>query len=78
VVAWTTRRHVPESRDTSVSGRADWPGALACVAALASATYAIIVLPGGGVRSPEFAAATVLALLSSAAFVVAERAKAIR
>jgi EmrB/QacA subfamily drug resistance transporter len=71
--AWTTRRHVPESRDTSLSGSADWPGALAGVAALASTTYAILVLPGGGVRSPGFAAAAVLALLSSAAFAVTER-----
>ncbi|MFZ0080453.1 MAG: MFS transporter, partial [Trebonia sp.] len=72
-VAWMTRRHVPESRDTSASGSADWPGALACVVALATITYAIIVLPGGGVKSPEFAAAAVLALLSSATFVVTER-----
>jgi MFS family permease len=70
VTAWTTRRHVPESRDTSLSRSADWPGALAGVAALAAITYAIIVLPGGGVTSPQFAAAAVLALVSSAAFVV--------
>jgi EmrB/QacA subfamily drug resistance transporter len=72
-VAWTTWRHVPESRDTSASGRVDWPGALAGVVALAAITYAIIALPGGGVRSPGFAAAAILALLSSATFVVAER-----
>jgi EmrB/QacA subfamily drug resistance transporter len=72
-VAWITRRHVPESRDTSMSGSADWPGALAGAAALATITYAIIVLPGGGVRSPGFAAAAVLALLSSATFAVTER-----
>jgi EmrB/QacA subfamily drug resistance transporter len=72
-VAWTTRRHVPESRGTSTSGRFDWPGALAAIAALATATYAIIVLPGGGIRSPGFTAAAVLAVVSSAAFVVAER-----
>jgi EmrB/QacA subfamily drug resistance transporter len=71
-VAWMTRRHVPESRGTSASGSADWPGALAAVVALATITYAIIVLPGGGVRSPRFAAAAVLALLSSATFVIAE------
>jgi EmrB/QacA subfamily drug resistance transporter len=71
-VAWMTRHHVPESRDTSTSGSADWPGALSGVAALASITYAIIVLPGGGVRSPGFAAAAVLALLSSATFAVTE------
>src|SRR5579864_3532276 len=53
VTARVTRRHVPESRDTSVSGRADWPGALAGVAALATTTYAIIVLPGAGVTSPQ-------------------------
>jgi MFS family permease len=72
-VAWMTRRHVPESRGTSLSGSADWPGALAAVAALATITYAIIVLPGGGVRSLRFAAAAVLAPLSSATFVVTER-----
>jgi EmrB/QacA subfamily drug resistance transporter len=73
VVAWTTRRHVPESRDTSLAGKADWPGALAGVAALATTTYAIIVLPRAGVMSPPFAAAAVLAVLSWAAFAVTER-----
>ncbi len=73
VAAWTTRRHVPESRDTSLSGRADWPGALAGAAALAAITYAILVLPGAGVTSPQFAVAAVLALVSSAAFAVTER-----
>jgi EmrB/QacA subfamily drug resistance transporter len=72
-VAWMTRRHVPESRGTSAPGRADWPGALAGVVALAAITYAIIVLPGGGVRSPGFATAVVLALASSATFAVTER-----
>jgi EmrB/QacA subfamily drug resistance transporter len=71
-VAWTTRRHVPESRDTSVSGRIDWLGALAGIAALATITYAIIAAPAGGVRSPGFAAAAVLALLASATFAVTE------
>ena len=71
-VAWMTQRHVPESRDTSVSGRADWLGALAGVAALATITYAIIVLPGGGVSSPRFAVAAVLAVGSSATFAVTE------
>ncbi len=73
VTAWTTRRHVPESRDTSLSGSADWPGALAGAAALAATTYAIIVLPGGGVTSPRFAAAAVLAVASWSAFAVTER-----
>jgi EmrB/QacA subfamily drug resistance transporter len=72
VTAWITWRHVPESRDTSLSGGADWRGALALVVALATITYAIIVLPGGGVRSPRFTAALVLALLSAAIFAVAE------
>src|ERR1700736_2058862 len=72
-VAWITVRHVPESRATSLSGSADWPGALAGVAALATITYAIIILPGRGVRSPEFAAAAVLAVVSSATFAVTER-----
>jgi EmrB/QacA subfamily drug resistance transporter len=73
VTGWATWRHVPESLDRAQSGRADWRGALAGVTALATITYAIIVLPGGGVRSPGFAAAAVLALASSATFVVTER-----
>jgi EmrB/QacA subfamily drug resistance transporter len=73
ITGWTTRRHVPESRDTSTSGTADWPGALAGAAALAAITYAILVLPGAGVTSPRFTAAAVLAAASSAAFVVTER-----
>jgi EmrB/QacA subfamily drug resistance transporter len=73
VAGWITRRHVPESRGTPASGRADWPGALAGAAALAAITYAIIVLPGAGVTSPRFVAAAVLAVASAAAFAVAER-----
>jgi EmrB/QacA subfamily drug resistance transporter len=73
VTAWTTWRHVPESRDTSLSGRADWPGALAGAAALAAITYAIIARPAAGVASPKFAAAVTVAVVSAAAFVVIER-----
>jgi EmrB/QacA subfamily drug resistance transporter len=73
VTGWATWRHVPESLDRSLSGRADWRGALAGVTALATITYAIIVLPDGGVRSPGFVAAAVLAIASSATFVVTER-----
>jgi MFS family permease len=73
VTGWIRRRHVPESRDTPAPGRADWPGALAGAAALAAITYAIIMLPGGGVASPGFAAAAALAVGSSAAFALAER-----
>jgi EmrB/QacA subfamily drug resistance transporter len=73
VTARVTQRHVPESRGMSLSGRADWPGALAGVTALAAITYAIIVLPGAGVTSPRFAAAAVLAVVSSAAFAITER-----
>ena len=73
VAAWATRRHVPESKDPSASGRPDWPGALAGAAALAAITYAIIVAPDRGIRSPGFAAAAVLAVASGAAFAAAER-----
>jgi EmrB/QacA subfamily drug resistance transporter len=72
-VAWITQRHVPESRDPSPAGRADWSGALAGAISLAAITYAIIILPGAGVTSPEFTAAAVLAVASGTAFVVAER-----
>jgi hypothetical protein len=73
VTARVTRRHVPESRDTPASGRADWPGALAGAAALAATTYAILVLPDAGVTSPGFAVAAALAVTSAATFAVTER-----
>ena len=73
VTAWTTRRHVPESRDTLLRGSPDWRGGLFGVIALAAITYAIIVLPAAGVTSPQFAAAVMLALVSSTGFAVTER-----
>jgi EmrB/QacA subfamily drug resistance transporter len=73
VTAWATRHHVPESRDNSTSGRFDWPGALAAIAALATTTYAIIVLPSAGLTSPRFAGPAAFALLSWVAFAVTER-----
>ena len=73
MTAWTTRRHVPESRDTSVSGSVDWLGALTGVVALAAIAYGIIVLPAAGVASPRFAAAVTVAVVASVAFVVTER-----
>ena len=73
VTAWATRHHVPESRDNSTSGRFDWPGALAAIAALATTTYAIIVLPSAGLTSPRFAGPAAFALLSWVGFAVTER-----
>jgi hypothetical protein len=57
----------------SLSGGADWRGALAGVVALAAITYAIIVLPAAGVISPRIGAAVIVAVVSSAAFAVTER-----
>src|SRR5260370_452511 len=45
VTARVTRRHVPESRDTSSSGRADWPGPLAGAPPPPSPTYPLILPP---------------------------------
>jgi EmrB/QacA subfamily drug resistance transporter len=79
--SWDTTRPVSTSSGSAVGGRkspdrtasADWPGALTGAVALGAITYAIIVLPGEGVGSPEFAAAAILALLSSITFVIIER-----
>jgi EmrB/QacA subfamily drug resistance transporter len=73
VTAWTTRRHVPESRDSSLTGGADWRGALAGVVALAATTYAIIARPAAGATSPRFIVAVFLAVVAAAAFAVTER-----
>ncbi len=66
-------RHVPESRDRTITGSPDVLGALTSVVGLAGLTFAVIEAPGRGVGDPLVQAAALVGLVASAAFVVVER-----
>ncbi len=67
VVIWVTLRHVPESRDQSVTGRLDLAGPALAAAGLAGVTWALTEGPGLGWGAPGVlipGAAGVLALIA--------------
>jgi EmrB/QacA subfamily drug resistance transporter len=72
VVAWLALRHVPESRDETVTGRLDYAGAVLATAGLAGATYAMVEGPSMGLE-PLVAAAAVVGGCGLVGFVVRER-----
>ena len=65
-------RHVPESRDPTVTGRLDGRGALLGALALGSTTYALVEGPGRGMSVPIVLTA-VVAVLALGAFLATER-----
>jgi len=69
-VIWASRRHVPESRDPTVSGRLDLRGSALAALGLGGITFALIQADGGSPLVFVMAAVGVLAL---AGFVAAER-----
>jgi EmrB/QacA subfamily drug resistance transporter len=75
-VVWAARRHVPETRDPTVSGGLDFRGAILASLALAGLTFAAIQAPQDGLSSPLVVAALVVGLGSAVAFVRAERRSA--
>jgi EmrB/QacA subfamily drug resistance transporter len=66
-------RHVPESRDPSVTGKIDYAGALAGVVFLTGITFAFIEAPALGWSSPAVLTMALAGLLGLAAFLVRER-----
>ena len=66
-------RHVPESRDPAVTGRLDYPGALAAVVFLSGITFAFIEAPVLGWSSPAVLAVMHAGLVGLAAFLARER-----
>jgi EmrB/QacA subfamily drug resistance transporter len=71
VVAAMATRHVPETRDTSATGRLDYAGAALAALGLGGTTYALIEAPSG--MSAGVLVAGVGGLLALAAFVLWER-----
>jgi EmrB/QacA subfamily drug resistance transporter len=70
-VVVVTVRHVPETRDTSVTGGFDVAGAVLAALALGGITFALIEAPGRSGRGPLLAG--VLGLAAGAGFLIVER-----
>ena len=66
-------RHVPESRDTGLSGRPDIAGGILATAGLTGVTYGLITGPGGGWTRPPALMPVIADALLLACFVAWER-----
>ena len=66
-------RHVPESRDTGLSGRPDIAGGILATAGLTGVTYGLIAGPGGGWTRPPALMPVIAGALLLACFVAWER-----
>jgi EmrB/QacA subfamily drug resistance transporter len=65
-------RHIPESRDATVSGKIDYAGAAAAVVFLTGITFAFIEAPVLGWLSPAVLTMTAIGVAGLAAFLVRE------
>ena len=72
-VVWGAARHVPETRDPTITGRLDFPGSALASFALAGLTFTVIQALEDGLDSPMVLAALVVGLVSAVAFVFVER-----
>ncbi len=72
-VVYASRRHVPETRDPTISGRLDVAGSVLVALALAGLTFALIQAPAQGVASGPVVGAIAIGIIASIAFVVTER-----
>jgi EmrB/QacA subfamily drug resistance transporter len=72
-VVYQARRHVPETRDPTVSGAMDVRGAALAALGLAGFTFTLIEAPDKGLASPVVVAALVIGLVASALFWRTER-----
>jgi EmrB/QacA subfamily drug resistance transporter len=72
-VVWGAARHVPETRDPTITGRLDFSGSALASLALAGLTFTVIQAPEDGFDSPIVLAALVVGLVSAVAFVFVER-----
>lgn len=67
-VVYAARRHVPESRDPTVTGAVDLPGSFLAAVGLGGITFALIQAPEQGVGSPAVTAALAAGLVATALF----------
>jgi EmrB/QacA subfamily drug resistance transporter len=76
VVLIVTRRHVPESTDSTATGRIDVPGAVWAVLALSTLTYSLIEAPDLGWASPAVIGCFAVGAVAIAGFAVTEHRSA--
>jgi EmrB/QacA subfamily drug resistance transporter len=72
VVLLASARHVPESRDPTISGRIDVTGAILATVSLAGVAYALIDGPARGWSSSTVLMPLAVGVVGAAAFVVTE------
>ena len=69
-VVWLTRRHIPETRDESMTGHPDLWGSVLCALGLAGVTAALVEGPGRGAGDPLVIGGAVAGVAALTAFVV--------
>jgi EmrB/QacA subfamily drug resistance transporter len=76
LVLEVSRRHVPETTDSSATGRIDVPGAAWAIVALSVLTYGLIEAPDLGWGSPAVISCFGVGAIAMVGFVIAERRSA--
>ena len=72
-VVWASRRHIPETRDPSITGRLDLRGSALATLGLGGMTFALIQAPEHGIGSPMVLAALAIGIGAMIGFVRVER-----
>jgi hypothetical protein len=72
-VIYQTRRHIPETRDPTATGRVDLPGAVLATLALGGLSMALIRVSDQGIGSVSVLASLVLGVVSTFLFIAVER-----
>ena len=72
-VVWASRRHIPETRDPTITGALDLRGSALATIGLGGITFALIQTPDHGIGSPTVVAALALGIAGVIAFVRAEQ-----
>jgi EmrB/QacA subfamily drug resistance transporter len=71
-VVWASRRHIPETRDPSITGALDLRGSALATLGLGGLTFALIQTPDQGFISPSVLTALTVGIVSMVAFVRTE------
>ncbi len=72
-VVWASRRHIPETRDPTMTGKLDIRGSVFATIGLAGITFALIQGPGHGMGSAMVIGGLVVGFAALAAFLHTER-----
>ena len=73
LVVWASRRHIPETRDATLTGPPDVPGSVLATLGLGGLTFALIQAPESGIGSSAVVTAAVVGAVALAAFIRVER-----